>query len=348
MNINTTDAQGLYTKMLIDVYKERISPKSFLRSFFPTVESSTLELSIEVQRGFEKTAVDVVRGTEGNRNQWTKTSEKIFIPPYYREYFELTELALYDRLYGATEINDAVFADYVNDVADKLVQLQEKIERSYELQCSQVLTTGIVTLTHGTNIDYKRKAASIVDLGAGAYWTTGSNNPITFFETACTFLRQKGKAGGAVFNAILGGDAMNALLNNTTFTARQNLFNMSLDGIREPQRNALGASLMGYISAGAYRVNLWVYPEYYDTAAGVSTPYIAANKVIVLPEAPKFKLGFGAVPQLIRPNSPAKKGAYVFGEYVDERKTSHIMDIKSAGVAIPVAVDQIYTGQVVA
>src|ERR1017187_8822852 len=105
-SISTTDAKGLFTNTLIDVYKEKIKSTNFLRSFFPTVESPSLEVSIEVQRGFEKTAVDVVRGTDGNRNTFSKTTEKIFIPPFYREYFDATQLQLYDRLYGATEIGD--------------------------------------------------------------------------------------------------------------------------------------------------------------------------------------------------------------------------------------------------
>ena len=41
-------------------------------------------------------------------------------------------------------------------------------------------------------------------------------------------------------------------------------------------------------------------------------------------------------------------GAYVVGEYLDERNTSHVIEIKSAGIAIPVAVDQLYTVQVLA
>jgi hypothetical protein len=68
-----------------------------------------------------------------------------------------------------------------------------------------------------------------------------------------------------------------------------------------------------------------------------------------LPEAPKFKLGFAAVPRLLKnADSNVVKGAYLVGEYQDERNTAHIMDIKSAGVAVPVAVDQIYTMKAVA
>lgn len=345
-SISTTDAQGLFTKKLVDVYKERIAPTNFLRSFFPTVESPTLEVSIEVQRGFEKSAVDVVRGTDGNRNSFARSTEKIFIPPYYREYFDATQLQLYDRLYGATEINDAIFSAYINSVADHLMDCQNKIERSYEIQCANVLETGIVSLNAQTDIDYKRKVASIVDLGAGNYWANAVN-PFTQLKAGCDFLRQTGKASGAIFNALVGETALADLLANAKFLERQNLFNMALDVVQSPQMGATGATYHGTLTCGSYKVQLWAYPQYHDVV-GVATAYLNPKKVVLIPTNPRFKLAFAAVPQLITPNTLPKQGAYMIGEYIDQRSASHIIDIKSAGIAIPTAVDQIYTLQVVA
>ncbi len=347
MNIATSDARGLFTKMLIDVYKERTAPTSFLRSFFPSKESPTKNISIEVQRGTEKISVDVFRGTEGNRNEFGLGTEKIFAPPYYREFFDATDLDLYDRLFGSTAIDAGVFAAFLEDVADKLRMLQDKIERAYERQCAQVLQTGIVTLDSGDNIDFKRKAESLVDLGGGNYWTDAVD-PFETFKTAAKFIRQEGKTQGGTYNAILGEGAHSALLNNTIFKERQDFINMPLDAIRPPQRDAVGGTLHGRISAGSYRFNIWTYPEFFDNAAGVSVPYIDDANLIVLPENPRFKLAFAAVPKLLKEGAPTEQGAFVISEYIDERATAHIMDLKSAGVAIPVAVDQIATVQVTA
>lgn len=346
--ISTTDARGIFTKMLIDVYKERTAPTSFLRSFFTVKEESTKELSIEVQRGTEKIAVDVERGTEGNRNQFTRSTEKIFVPPLYREYFDATQLSLYDRLFGSTAIDAGVFSAFLEQVADKLRMLQDKIERAYELQCSQVLETGIVTLAAGTNIDFKRKTASKVDLGSGNYWTGAAVDPSTALIAGANFLRQVGKSQGGTYNLICGGEAFQALVNNQVLQKRADIKNYSLEAVAMPQRNSVGASLHGKISAGAYNFNIWSYPEFYDNASNVSTPYVNEKKVIILPEQPRFVLGFAAVPQLVSEGGGVRRGAYIVDEYKDERNASHIFDIKSAGVAIPVAVDQIYTAQVVA
>lgn len=354
--IALTDARALFTKGLIQVYQERIYPTSFLRSFFKTVTEPTKELSIEIERMGEKVAVDVVRGTEGQRNSFYKSTEKVFLPPLYREYFDATELDLYDRVLGSQGNAQApLFAALMNKVADKIGLLRDKIERAYELQCAQVLHNGIVTVRSGTNIDFKRKTTSFVDKSS-AKWTTGSNNPFNDLETGCLFLRQVGRSSDDRFVAILASNALAALLANTTFTTRQNLFNMALDRVEAPQRNAVGATFHGIVTAGSFKVELWAYPQFYDLKSGTdaaptftSTSYLTAGEVHLIPVNPNFRFGFAAVPQLVgEPGQLPVQGEYVMGQFLDTRNAKHDFDIQSAGLAIPVAVDQIYTLQNVA
>lgn len=348
MTISTTDARALFTKKLIDVYRERPVVMGFLRSFFVDKIESTKELSIEVQRGTEKVAVDVIRGSIGNRNQFAKSSEKIFVPPYYREYFDATDLSLYDRLFGSTEIDAGVFTAFLEQVAEKLGMLQDKIERAQEIQCAQVFLTGIVELINGTNIDYKRKAASLVDLLAGNYWTTNTVDPNEVLEQGSEFVRTKGKGQGINYNVLLGSEAYNAYVNNDIVKERADIRNFALDAIRAPQRESTGGTLHGEVAAGSYKYRLWTYPEFFDNAAGDSVPYLDPKSIIILPENPRFSMGFAAVPQLVTDGIGVIKGKFIFGDYIDEREATHDYDIKSAGLAIPVGVDQIFTAQVVA
>jgi len=348
--ISTTDARALFTKMLIDVYQERIRPTAFLRSFFPTVTAPTKEISIEVERMGEKVAVDVVRGTEGNRNTFSKSTEKIFIPPIYREYFDATQLDLYDRVLGSQgNAQVPLFTALLQSVADRMSLLQDKIERAYEIQAAQVLETGKVLLQSATDIDFKRKAASMVDKGAGAYWATGTVDPFADLAAGADFLRKVGRSPDALYNVIIGSTALADLLTNTKFLARQNLFNMALDSVQGPARGAAGMTFNGTVTGGAYKFQLWGYPQFYDDANGVSQPYWNPKKIAIVPLNPRFKLAFAAVPQLIgEPGQMPVQGAYKVGEFIDQRKAVHDFDIQSAGVAIPIAVDTIYTLQVVA
>lgn len=350
MDIPVQQARGIFTQALIDVYNEMTTPTQFLRSFFKVVESNTKLLSIEVRRGKERVAVDVSRGTEGNRNTFSRSTQKIFLPPFYREFFDATELDIYDRLFtGNGSIDENTLSDFVKDVAEKMRDMQNLIDRAYELQCSQVFQTGIVSLNKGTNIDFKRKAASLVAVPDGGFWD--SNDPFATFEQGALFLRQVGKAQGGIFNSILGSEALAALYANDEFKDRAKWVNISLDIINPPQRNSVGAMLHGLISIGSYKSYIWSYPEFYDDVNGISTAYIGSKKLIMLAENPHFTLGFAAVPQLLRVGNAGAtpqttKGAYIVSEYLDERNSAHIFDLKSAGVAIPTAVDQIWTANV--
>lgn len=345
MNIATTDARGLFTKTLIAAYREKVMPTSFFRSFFKVVESASKNVSIEVSRGTEKVAVDVYRGTEGNRNAWSKSTEKIFFPPFYREFYDCTEMDLYDRLFASTsdEISGGAFAQFIRSNAEKLAEMQAKIERAYELQCAQVLLDGIVQISAGININYGRKAGSLVNLANT--WNNPATDVFQDFQDAAYFIRTEGKVQTHTFNVILGGEMMSKFLANDKVLARQNLFHMQLDSINPPQKNSVGGVYHGTVTAGPYRFNLWTYPEYYENAAGDSVPYMDEKKFIVLPEVTNFVLAYAAVPQLIGEGMTPVKGAFMVSEYIDERMAAHIIDLKSAGIAIPVAVDTIYTAQ---
>lgn len=348
MAIPASQVRALFTQKLIDVYQERIRPTAFLRGFFPAETVPTRYVSIEVERDDELVAVDVVRGTEGNRNVFAKSTEKIFDPPLYREFFDATQLDLYDRVMGSQNgVNGALFTRLLNTVSDKLSRLQDKIERAIELQCAQALLDGIVQTSLG-NIDYKRKATSLVD-GNANYFEGSANamNPFPVFEAAGDFLRVTGKATDGTFNVILGQTAFNRLLLNTVFLARQDNVNMVLDNVTGPARNGTGAAFHGQISAGSYRFNLWTYPQSYKDSSGTTQKYIHNQKMVVIPVNPRFKTAYAAVPQLISEEGQVPVQApFVLGNFRDKRLATHEFDIQSAPLVIPVAVDQIYTVKV--
>ena len=345
--IPASQARGLYTQVLSATYKEMPKPTSFLKSFFPGQTSNSRYVSIEVERGNEKVAVDVVRGSEGNRNAGGLSTQKIFDPPYFSEYFDLTDLRHYDLAFGATGINESAIADLAVESAENTMRMRAKIERAYEKYCADALLSGIITPVAGTTIDFKRKAGSLVNVSGSNPWVTGSNDPRTDLKNAAIWLRQNGKAQGVVFNAIMGSSALAAFQNNDTIEAAGDILRINTMDIREPQRNAVGGSSHGMISAGDYIFRIWSYPEYYDNSSGVSTPYLDPKKVIVLPEAPKFLFQYAGVPRLINGNTQYTPAEFFVDNFQDERNAADIVRIKSAGIPIPVAIDQIYTVQVI-
>lgn len=354
-SISTALARAEFTKALMDVYRERPKVKGFLRSFFPDKSAATLSVSIEVRRGTEKVAVDVERGTEGNRNTMSRSSEKIYIPPLYKEYFDATQLELYDRLYGSTEISVSVYSQFLEELAESIGLLEDKIERAIELQASQVLQTGIVTMANGDNIDFKRKAAHIVDIGgsdANLYWSIANDStcdPIGDLVAGANLLRQNGKAQGGIFDVILGGSALEALINMPHVQNRHDVRDYDLSKIDTPQMSAAGGVFHGVVSGGSYLFRLWTYPEYYeDPDTGSLTTYVDDTYFIMLPPMPRFHTAFAAVPQLLTDGQPPMVGPFVYTDFPDQRRKAHDFIVESAPICVPVAVDAIYTAQAVA
>jgi len=353
-DITLSQFLGKHTTTLEEVYRERIKPTSFLRSKFPSKVSPTKLVSIMVQRGFEKVAVDVMRGTEGNRNKWSKSTEKIFEPLYFRENFDLTQLQLYGQLFlPRLAANAPGLLALLNSIADNQMEQQEKIERAIEIMCSQVLMTGVIQMSSqgtGIEVDFRRKAASFPDAGAGNYFA----NNVNIFDQAqsdATFLRTVGKVTGNEFDWILGEDAMSDLMANTVFLGRANLFHMYLDGVVPPRFNeTTGAVNHGWITAGPYKVNLITYPQYYDDiVTDVSTGYIDPKKAVMVPANtnPGFTF-FGAVPQVIAPNAMPIVGEFVASDWVSQEKRAHLYEVESCPIVVPVKVDQMVTRKCVA
>lgn len=359
--ITLSQARALYTQMLIDVYQETVQPSFFLTSFFREKYSPTKYISAEITRTTEKMATDVAPGTEGNRNQWTKSTQKIWDLPTYREFFDATEFDVYDRVVGSQRGDNAeLFASLVTETSDKLREIENKIRRAREFQAAQVFHTGIVQFK-GWQIDYKRRAASIRDLGVaagatyGGYWDANGVDPIIEIKDACKWLRQNGKVMTNRFNLILGEGAAHALLNNTKVLARQNFFNMKLDNITTPRADSEGVFFLGTIAAETYTVDLWSYPEYYDDPADATgntmLPYIETDKAILLPGGPlRFVFAHGLVPQLVTDSQgrPPKQAPWVYGEFIDERRASHIFDVQTRCLAVPIAVDSVVTMKTIA
>jgi hypothetical protein len=359
MAITVNQFKSRFTQAIVDVYQERIKPTSFLRSMFPYEYSPTRYLEIDIERMGEKVSVDMPRKADGTRNAFSKMSNTVLDPPFWHEYFDMTDEDLYDRVLGSEGMIQApIMAELLNKVADRTATLQDKIERAKELQCAQALLYGIVSSNVTGPINFQRKAASMVDLSAnGGYWTSSGTNPYNQIEAGCTFIRTVGRTDDALYNIILGNGALDSLLTLASFLTRQNLFNMALDTVVPPQRteSTIGAAYHGTLTAGSYKVQLWTYPQFYDLNTGtldnptyVATPYIPNNMAILVPTKPRFKYGGAAVPQLIdEPGMvPVGQGEYFLREFLDRRLTSHEVHIASAGIPILTAVDTVYTMKV--
>lgn len=361
MPLNLQGARDVLTKTYTAVYNENIPAPSFLKTFFPSRVYPNATINIEVRRGTEKIASDVLRGTRGNRNTFSKSTEKQYLPPFFKEFFDITELDNYDRMPGMSpEVpSNAQIGLLAREMGEKYAELRNKIERAKELMCSQVMDTGVVTMINGDNIDYKRKAASLVDLGAAGYWSNVGADIENQLIAAGDFVRQKGKNGTSVFNLGMPGIAYVNFKKTNFFKDNANYNNVDLNDIRMPQKESFGAGYHGTISAGAYTFNLWTYDEGYDYENGdgslTFTRYWPETKAFVVPvQGTRFEMSHAAVPAIIRDTKNAEFTEFIgriSAEYyrtnrIDPNAMAHYFWLLSAAVPVPITVDMIYTMQI--
>lgn len=348
MDIQTQQALGIFTDSVVSAFKKKATTTNFLGTFFPEKYSPTKLISVAVTRDKEKIAVDVERGSQGNRNTFSSASIRNYKPPFFDEFFDATELDLYDRLFGDKSINEDTFSAFVLDVADKMDILRFKVERKYEYMRAQVFEDGVVTVKNGDNINFNRKAESMVANVAGNTWTTDTVDPYQTIAVGCEFIRKEALYMGGHHNVILGSEAHAAFFNNAIVKGRNNLQQLKLDDLNPPRPIGAGAVYHGRVTAGQYTADLWTYPQFYEDAAGAKQPYINPKKIIVLPAATNFEMCYAAVPQLLTGGGMMlQQGPWLPYDYVDVRKCTHDFGIKSAGVPVPVAIDEMHTTQVI-
>jgi hypothetical protein len=355
MALDISYARGEYTKKVIGAFSDMAQPTLFFKSFFRPQTTEALLLSIEVERNGRQTAVDILRGTEGIITRSDKSTERVYQPPLFDYKYNLQQLDGYDRLFGeSNEISGGHWARVIAKTARQVAKNVDRINRRYELQCAQALLDGIVTMKNGDNIDFNRKAASLVAYNAAHDWTINTVNPGAILEQGARFMVTEGlMSPGTTINAVMGNLAWNAFRDNELRQAEGDIKDQKFQDLTSPVPFGNGAVLMGRYSYGAYNFNIWGYEGYYDDPdnSNTTTPYMDSKKVILLPNDQDFEFGYGGVPAMVDVNGEqlpgTMEGEFVAYQYNDVAKTSAFFGVRSAGMPILTFVDRVFTVQVI-
>ena len=358
MPISIIDHSRKLTSVIVGKFIEEIPVRSGFSEWFPQETTPSLEVDVEVQRDNDLIAVDVTRFTEGNKNKFSRATEHKYIPPYFKEDYDLQRDQIYMNTIGLgsgmdnPQINSVIYKNAIKNIGKN----KSKIIRAIRKMQADVLQTGIVTLVNGDNINYGRKASSMVV--APVLWSSVTTaKPIDDLRNGMTFLRNIGNSNGAAVNVVMRGDAFAA------FIACDQITKQGVNVIEQIQRinvgmpqftESTGFALQGRIAAGDFVVNLWTYNEKYTDANGATQFYLAINKVIMLPDDFAGKTVFGGLPTLntstvggVSVDVPAVVEAdFLIRSYSDKRTISSTIELTSAPLVIPFTIDKIYTLQV--
>ncbi len=358
------NARAVFTTVLANKFEDLIEAPSFLRSFFPDKVHPTKYVTSLARRGTEKIAVDIIRGAKGNHNKMDLFTEKGFLPPYFKELIDVTAMNVYDiPFYANGQFNKVQIAALAEQTAVELNEVKKMVDRAIELQAAQVLETGIVTVSSGDSIDYKRKAAMIEVLAGGDLWDAANVDLLAFFEDKGQLLRTIGKvSGGTDVNVVMGNLAWQAFRTNADLNDTNKFYESDIKkGSSRQFFNSVGGAYRITLKMGVYNFNIWTYDEVYDLPVTfASTRYLGSKNVVMIPESFKAETSFCQVPKLpdfIRQNPRSNrvfnrlqnrmKGFSLF-DFVNEEDEIYSAGVKAAPLAQLVSVDRVYTAQVLA
>ena len=360
MAISIQEHSNAIAKKIVGVFKEDIPVRAGFSGLFPSETTPTLYVDVEVERDNDLIAVDVMRFTEGNKNKFSRATEHTYVPPFYREEYDFArdEIYMSTVALGATNVpaaNQAIAQNALKNVRKN----RKKIERAIRKQQADVLQTGIITLKNGDSIDFKRKAASMVNVdNAGDYWSVSATaKPIDDLAAGMRFLRDVGNSNGSTVNVIMRDKGLNAFLSTTQVKEQGDIRNIQRVDIGMPEfTEATGMAFHGQIAAGDFMVNLWTYNEKYTDDAGVTQYYLDEGNVIMIPNDFQGKTVFGGLPYMNEVSiggTMAKVPGVVEAEFLlraydDEKTISSTLELTSAPLVVPFTIDKIYTLKVLA
>lgn len=293
------------TKRMLRVYEQMSSPIMFLSGLFMTPPENfhtSEEVEIDIVRGEEEVSIVIQDLSTGYRYNSTDIyTNKAFKPPIHKEAIAINAFDLIKRTPGMNPFESVDFrANAIMRLMAGMGKVERKIRRSIELQASQVLQTGTVTLIDSGGaslytIDYQPKATHFPT--AGTAWNAVGGDPLGDLSALAEIVRNDGLMDPD--QLIMGVDAFEACMKNTDFIARFDTRRAELGTISPMEMRGNGGTYRGFVEIGNYRYDIWTYGgRYKHPQTGTVTQYIDPAKVILRAGSGRLDGTYGAIPNI--------------------------------------------------
>ena len=339
---------------------ERMNKRGFFTTFFKTTpedytDGEYVEIDIERTGDYVAPALKDARTGSVVVDEDIFT-EKRFKPPYSALSTPVPLIDLLQRQPGESdtaEVRGQWFGRLVNKLTKSLGKFHRMFKEQIELQCAQILQTGVVTLKDAAGndvytLDYKAKPTHLVTNTNS--WDAAGADPLGDLESICDAVNDDGKATPSI--AIFGAEAWQNFITNSDVKDMVRRDGMNLGALNPGLLNK-GGRYMGYIDVGSYRLELWVYNDSYKRMDG-STVYkfLDTKKVIITTalEDLDFRIVFAGVPTLgmkepfasVIPSEVTYDGFMRAHNRVFEDATqdTYTAESKMRALAIPVSIDR--------
>ena len=294
------------TKRLINAFYNDAEVRPYFSGFFQVAPEniySSEEIEIDIVRSEEDVSIAIQNMGAGYRfNSDDLYTTKGFKAPVHKEAIALNAYDLIKRQPGRNPFEDPqVRADIITKVFSSARKVERKIRRAIELQASQVMQTGAVTLRGEDGnalytLDYKPRASHFPT--AGVSWATATlAEKISDLTALCDQIRTNGLQDPDEIS--IGADAWEALVQTDGFLDRFNARRADFGSITSNDLRGGGGIYRGVIEVGNYRLDVYTYSgRYKDPQDGVSKQYLEPGSVVVRASQARLDGTFGAIPNI--------------------------------------------------
>lgn len=297
------------TKVMLAAYEQDAEPTLFLSGQFQSPRRNfhnVEKVQIDIIRSEEDIAIVIQDLSTGARlNSEDIYTNKEFAPPIHKEAGNINAHNLIKRMPGQDPFQAVDFQ--ANAIARGVRlgrKLQRKILRAIELQASQVLTLGVVTLIdeNGTalyTIDYQPKAAHFPT--AGTPWDNVAATKLADIENLANVIRGNGLNDPDLLE--MGEGSYEEFIKDAAVLARFDNRRILGNGIVPMSRLGNGGIFRGVIEVGNYKYDIFTYGgRYKHPQTGVSTKFLPDDKVIIRSSSSRMDATFGGIPRIGDPD----------------------------------------------
>ncbi len=296
---------GTTTTRMIRAYNQMAQPMLFLSGLFqspPENFHTSEEVEIDIVRSDEDVSIVIEDLSTGYRmNSEDLYTNKGFKPPIHKEAIALNAFDLIKRMPGQNPFESPDFrANIIGRMFNGMTKIERKIRRAMEQQASQVLQTGIITLTDDAGValftlDYKPKATHFPT--AAIAWDQSTATIAADINALAEVIRNDGLADPD--QLIMGVDAFEAFIQDADIIQRFDTRRIDLGTIAPMEMRGNGGNFRGVVEIGNYRYDVWTYGgRYKDAQTAAKVQFISPEKVVVRASSGRLDATFGAIPNI--------------------------------------------------
>lgn len=352
---------GNFLRSILKYFTDNVemNKRGFFSTFFKTeaedyVDTNTVEIDIE-RNGVKvapymksiKTGKVLVSAENFNTKEYK--------PPLISLGYPVDLYQLMERQPGEKEFAEvgSWMGRLFNKLKKSFVNMHKMVKESIEVQASQILQTGSLTLEdedskEAYTLNYPVKATHFPSVTKA--WSDSGATPLADLESLCEVINDDGLRDPTT--AIFGKNAWNNFIANEAVKEAIKTDGLHLGALNPAMKNR-GGRYMGYVDIGTFRLDLWVYNDKYEKiGATTKYNYMDPDKVIVLTDIEDldFRCVFGGVPSLgmvepftsIIPSEVTYDGFMRVNNrvYRDEAQDTYVAETKSRPLCIPVSIDR--------